>query len=141
MIRIHAAYNVNNNLTFKSRVEYHFNIEEENKNYSYMIYQDILYNPKEKPYDISFRYELFNSEEGSVYAHENDILYAFAVGGLSGKGIRTYLVGKIKILNSIQFSTKVAFTIYDNKNIIGSGLETISNNWRGDIKFQIVWTL
>lgn len=141
MIRIHAAYNVNNNLTFKSRVEYHFNIEEENKNYSYMIYQDILYNPKEKPYDISFRYELFNSEEGSVYAHENDILYAFAVGGLSGKGIRTYLVGKIKILNSIQFSTKIAFTIYDNKNIIGSGLETISNNWRGDIKFQIVWTL
>ena len=107
---------------------------------SYLIYHDILYNPPDKTYDFAFRYELFNAEKGSVYAYENDVLYAFAVGGLSGKGVRTYWVGKVKLLNQIQFSGKIGFTFYDDKNEIGSGLETIQNNWRSDGKLQIVWS-
>ena len=75
-----------------------------------------------------------------MYAYENDVLYAFAVGGLSGKGVRTYLVGKVKAFNQIQISGKVGFTFYDDKTVIGSGLETIENHWRGDGKLQIVWS-
>ncbi|MBR6774508.1 MAG: helix-hairpin-helix domain-containing protein, partial [Bacteroidales bacterium] len=76
-----------------------------------------------------------------VYAYESDVLYAFAVGGLSGKGIRTYLVGKIKLINKIQISGKIGFTFYDDRNEIGSGLETINGSWRGDAKLQIVWNI
>ena len=82
----------------------------------------------------------FNAEKGNVYAYENDVLYAFAVGGLSGKGIRTYLVGKIKFMKQIQFSGKIGITFYENKNVIGNGLESIENNWRGDGKLQLVWS-
>ena len=141
MIRFHAAYQITENLTLKNRIEYHFNNDEDGDNNSYLIYQDILYNPDNKKYSIAFRYELFNSEKGSVYAYENDVLYAFAVGGLSGKGIRTYLVGKIKLLNQIQISGKIGFTIFDNKTEIGSGLETIYNNWRSDCKLQLIWSI
>lgn len=141
MIRFHASYNLSDAITFKNRVEYHFNNNNNETTHSYLIYQDFLYNPKEKPYNIAFRYELFNAEKGSVYAYENDVLYAFAVGGLSGKGIRTYFVGKVKLYDTIQISGKIGLTFYDDKTAIGSGLEAIESNWRGDGKVQIIWSI
>lgn len=141
MLRLHASYNLSDAITLKNRVEYHFNNSNNETNHSYLIYQDILYNPKEKPYNIAFRYELFNAENGNVYAYENDVLYAFAVGGLSGKGIRTYLVGKVKLYDTIQISGKIGLTFYDNKTAIGSGLETIEGIWKGDGKIQIIWSI
>lgn len=141
MIRFHAAYQITERLTLKNRIEYHFNNNEDGGYNSYLLYQDILYNPIDKQYSLAFRYELFNAEKGNVYAYENDILYSFAVGGLSGKGIRTYLVGKIKLLNHIQISGKIGFTFYDNKTEIGSGLEAINNNWRSDCKLQLIWSI
>ena len=141
MLRLHASYNLSDAITLKNRVEYHFNNSNNETNHSYLIYQDILYNPKEKPYNIAFRYELFNAEKGSVYAYENDVLYAFAVGGLSGKGIRTYLVGKVKLYDTIQISGKIGLTFYDNKTTIGSGLETIEGIWKSDGKIQIIWSI
>ena len=140
MIRFHITYEISESISLKNRIEYHFTYQEDKKYNSYLIYQDVLYNPPNKSYNISFRYELFNAEKGSVYAYENDVLYAFAVGGLSGKGIRTYLVGKVKLLNHIQFSSKIGFTFYDDRNEIGSGLEKIENNWKSDGKIQIVWS-
>ena len=141
MLRLHASCNLSDAITLKNRVEYHFNNSGDETNHSYLIYQDILYNPKEKPYNIAFRYELFNAEKGSVYAYENDVLYAFAVGGLSGKGIRTYLVGKVKLYDTIQISGKIGLTFYDDKTTIGSGLETIEGTWKGDGKIQIIWSI
>lgn len=140
MIRLHAAYQISEAFILKSRAEYHFNYHEDDRFNSYLIYQDIIYNPSNKTYNLAFRYELFNAEKGNVYAYENDVLYAFAVGGLSGKGIRTYIVGKIEIMKGILFSGKIGITFYDNKTIIGSGLEAIENNKRTDGKLQIVWS-
>lgn len=140
MIRFHAAYQISNYITLKNRLEYHFNKDDDISYNSYLLYQDIIFAPIDKEYNLAFRYELFNAEEGSVYAYESDVLYAFSVGGLSGKGIRTYIVGKLKILRQIQISSKIGFTFHENKNEIGSGLETIYNNWKGDAKLQVIWS-
>lgn len=139
MIRFHAAYNTSNNITFKNRIEYHFNNYEDSKYHSYLIYQDIIYNPG-KAYSIALRYELFNAEKGNVYAYENDVSYTFGVNSLSDKGMRTYIVGKIKLWEQLQLSGKIGFTFYNNKNEIGSGFETIEGNWKGDGKLQILWS-
>lgn len=139
MLRFHATYKLTDKFTLKNRIEYHFQHTENDTYNSYLIYQDILYNPVDSPFSCAFRYEIFNTEKGSVYAYENDVLYAFAVTGLSGKGIRTYLVGKVKLFEQIQISAKVGFTFYDDKDVISSGLEEINNSWKGDAKLQIVW--
>lgn len=141
MIRLHAAYPISDCLTLKSRVEYHFNINEDGNNNSYLIYQDIICNPNDQIYDIAFRYEIFNAEKGNIYTYENDVLYAFAAGGLSGKGTRIYIVGRIKLFNQVQISGKIGFIFYDNKTEIGSGLETIYNSWRSDCKLQLIWSI
>ena len=140
MIRFHATYSLSNDITLRNRVEYHFNKYEDGCHNSYLIYQDIIYAPPEKRYNLSFRYAIFDTEKGSIYTYENDVLHAFAVGGLTGKGVRTYLVGKVKLWEQLQLSSKIGFTFYDNKNEIGSGLETIYNNFRGDCKLQLIWS-
>lgn len=139
MIRFHATYNLSDNIVLKNRIEYHFNKYENAKHHSYLMYQDIIYNSHRK-YSIAFRYELFNAEKGSVYAYENDVLYTFSINSLSDKGIRTYIVGKIKIWEQLQLSGKIGFTFYDNKSKIGSGLETIEGNCKSDGKLQIIWS-
>ena len=68
------------------------------------------------------------------------VFYAFAAGGLSGEGIRTYLVGKIKLKERLQLSAKIGMTFYNDRNQIGSGLETIENDKRADGKLQIIWS-
>ena len=140
MIRFHISYDITKDITLKNRFEYHLNNYEDGIKKSYLIYQDIIYNPKEKHYNLAFRYEIFDAERGSVYSYENDVLYAFAVKSLSDKGIRTYLVGKVKLFEQIQFSGKIGFTFYDNKNSIGTNLETIENNFCVDGKVQIIWS-
>lgn len=139
MIRFHASYNLSERISLKNRIEYHFNKYEEGNYNSYLIYQDIIYNSNEKKYSIAFRYELFNAEKGNLYAYENDVLYAFAVNSLSAKGIRTYIVGKIKFWERLQLSSKIGFTFYDDKEEIGSGLEAIEGKWKGDGKLQMIW--
>lgn len=140
MVRFHISYNISEHLTLKNRIEYHINNDEEGIYNSYLIYQDINYNHAERQYSIAFRYELFNTEKGSVYAHENDILNAFSVGALSGKGIRTYLVGKVNIFKQVKISAKLGATFYDDRNEIGSGLERIENNIKADAKVQLIWS-
>lgn len=138
MIRFHASYCIGKNIILKNRAEFHFFNEEEEKSKSYLIYQDIIYNSDNEIFNLAFRYELFNAEKGSVYAYENDVLYAFAVGGLSNKGKRIYLVGKLKLWDRFQISGKIACTFYDNVNEIGSGLELIEDNKKIDAKLQLI---
>ena len=138
-IRFHVSYNIMNNITLKNRVEYHFNKYEDDQHHSYLMYQDIIYNSP-KAYSIAFRYELFNAEKGSVYTYENDILYSFGLNSLSDKGVRTYLVGKVKLWEQLQLSCKIGFTFYHDKDKISSGLETIEGNCKGDGKLQIIWS-
>ena len=141
VLRFHYAFDINDCITFKSRAEYNSYNDEDGKSDAYLIYQDIIYNNTHKKYSIAFRYELFNAEKGSVYAHENDVLYAFSVGGLSNKGKRVYIVVKIKPIDKLQISSKIACTFYDNIHEIGSGLEKIEANHKAEAKLQLILTL
>ena len=134
MVRFHVTYPVSNGLLLKNRVEYH-------TNNSYLVYQDILYNPDNHPFSIAFRYALFDSPRGAVYAYENDILNAFSIGGLYHKGMRIYLLGKVKLRYGIAVNAKIGCTIYSDVNEIGSGLERIEGNVKTDGKLQLVWKL
>ena len=142
MLRFHISYPVGNDFIFKNRVEYHVNdVEQKGKTVSYLIYQDILYNPENKPFSLAFRYALFDSPSGFVYAYENDILNAFSIGGLNHKGTRIYLLGKVKVRKKLAINAKIGCTIYSDVNETGSGLEKIEGNVKTDGKLQFVWKL
>ena len=131
-LRFHITYPIGNDFILKNRVEY---------SDSYMIYQDILYNPENKPFSFAFRYALFDSPKGAVYAYENDVLNAFAICSLYHKGMRIYLLGKVKLRWGFSINAKIGCTIYSDINEIGSGLEKIEGNVKTDGTLQLVWTM
>lgn len=142
MLRFHIAYPAGEAFLLKNRVEFHSNkTESQSITHSYLIYQDVIYNPPEKPFNIAFRYALFDSPDGSVYAYENDVLYSFSIGSLNHKGMRMYLVGKVKIAKVVSLNAKIGFTIYTDIDEIGSGLELINSNVKADGKLQMTISL
>lgn len=142
MIRFHVTYPVGNDFILKNRVEMSVNNVQNGKTTkSCLIYQDILYNPDNQPFSIAFRYMLFDSPNGAVYAYENDILNAFSISSLYHKGMRIYLLGKVKLRWGLSINAKIGSTIYSDVTEIGSGLELIKGNVKTDGKLQLVWKL
>ena len=139
--RFHVIYPVGTDITLKNRVEYIVNKDVQRNGTCYLIYQDILYNPESRPYSFAFRYALFDSPTGAVYAYENDILNAFAIGSFYHKGMRIYLLGKVKLRWGLAINAKIGCTIYSDINEIGSGLEKIDGNVKTDGKLQMIWKL
>lgn len=142
MLRFHITYPVGDVLILKNRVEYHIGDEVSKDRYNcYLIYQDVLYNPEDKPFSIALRYALFDSPVGAVYAYENDVLNAFAIGSFYHKGMRIYLLGKVKLRKKLDINAKIGCTVYSDVDEIGSGLELIKGNVKTDGKIQLVLKL
>ena len=140
-LRLHITYPVGDDFLLKNRVEFSTNKDVLKNGTSYLIYQDILYNPETKPYSFAFRYGLFDSPNGAVYAYENDILNSFSIGSFYHKGMRIYLLGKVKLRWGLAINAKIGCTIYSDVNEIGSGLELIEGNVKTEGKLQLVWKM
>lgn len=140
-LRFHVTYPIGNDLTLKNCVEFCENKDVSKNSACYLIYQDVLYNPENQPFSFAFRYTLFDSPTGAVYAYENDILNSFSTGSLYHKGMRIYLLGKVKLRKRLAINAKIAWTIYDDIDEIGSGLEKIEGNVKTDAKIQLVLKL
>lgn len=140
-LRFHVTYPVGNNFILKNRVEFSKNLDISKNGTSYLIYQDVLYNPENQSFSFAFRYALFDSPNGAVYAYENDILNSFAIGSFYHKGLRIYLLGKVKLRWGVAINAKISCTFYTDVNEIGSGLELIEGNLKTDGKLQLVWKL
>lgn len=86
------------------------------------------------------RYAIFLTEDyqNRQYLYENDVLYAFSVPVYSGVGVRSYLILRYKINKHLQCWVRAARTQYEDRDQVGSGLETIERNTRTDVRFQLV---
>ena len=140
-LRFHVTYPVGDNFTLKNRVEFSKDMNATKNGTCYLIYQDVLYNPDNQPFSLAFRYALFDSPTGAVYAYENDVLNAFAIGSFYHKGMRIYLLGKVKLRWGLAINAKIGCTIYSDVNEIGSGLERIEGNVKTDGKLQLIWKI
>jgi len=138
--RFNIAYAVLPQLVLKNRIEYlrYQNVEGEISN-GFLIYQDILYRPVDKPYDITLRYALFDTEDydARIYAYENDVLYAFSIPGYYYSGSRFYVLLKWEVLDNLDFWLRFSQTFYNNQTTVGSGLDEIDGNTRSEIKLQM----
>ncbi|MDP3442376.1 MAG: hypothetical protein Q8T08_05895, partial [Ignavibacteria bacterium] len=140
--RFHINYRVSPTISLKNRVEYIiYDQENEDKSNGYVIYQDILYRPTSKPYEITFRYAIFDTDtyDSRVYTYENDVLYAFSIPGFYDRGSRMYLLLKVKAYKSVDLWARIAQTWYSDRTSIGSGLDLIEGNTKTDFKLQLRW--
>jgi len=107
--------------------------------YGYLLYQDVLIRPPEKPYDITLRYAIFDTDtyDERIYAYENDVLYAFSIPAYYYKGSRFYILFKYEIADWLDFWVRYATTWYSNQNTIGNDLNEIQGSRKSEIKAQV----
>ena len=142
-----VKFNINyswRSLHFSNKAEYaHYRNGDGNNSQGFFICQDIAYKPEHKPFSLTFRYAVFDTEDydSRVYAYENDVLYSFSVPALYGKGMRVYLLGKWKPISKLTLYARIGSTIYSDRDEISSGLTLIEGKHRTDLKVEAIWKL
>ena len=143
-LRFNINYKIGRDFSASNKAEYaHYRNDDGSNEHGYFLCQDIAYKPEYKPYSLSFRYAIFDAKDYNtrIYAYENDVLYSFSVPALYGKGMRVYLLGKVKLFNALTLYARIGRTIYSDQDQIGSGLTLIEGNHKTDLKVEIIWIL
>jgi hypothetical protein len=138
--RLNLQFKFNKELKLRSRVEYsRYRRGERDAEQGFMMYQDIIYNPKNFPLSFSTRLAYFDTEtfNSRIFAFENDVLYAYSFPSYYYRGVRAYLTLRYRIYKGIDAWFRVANTFYSNRDNVGSGLEETPSNHRTDIKVQL----
>lgn len=96
-----------------------------------------------KPIVLSARYALFDSDDydNRQYVYEKDVLYAFSIPMLYGRGSRYYLLLQYRLNRHIDFWIKYSQTQYSNTDTIGSGWDEVDNNRQREIRIQARWRM
>ena len=143
-VRFNINYQIVGDLHCSNKAEYaHYRNDDGTNQHGYFLCQDIAYKPENLPFSLTFRYAIFDAKDynARVYAYENDVLYSFSVPAMYGKGMRFYLLGKVKLFNALTLYARIGRTIYSDRDVIGSGLTQIEGNHKTDLKVEAVWKL
>ena len=143
-VRFNINYQIGRDLHCSNKAEYaHYRNDDGSNESGYFLCQDIAYKPENKPYSLTFRYAIFDAKDynARIYAYENDVLYSFSVPALYGKGMRIYLLGKVKLFNALTLYARIGSTIYSDRDEIGSGLTLIEGNHKTDVKVEVIWKM
>ena len=143
-VRFNITYELGWDIHCANKAEYaHYRNEDGSNEHGYFLCQDIAYKPENLPFSLTFRYALFDAKDynARVYAYENDVLYSFSIPAMYGKGMRFYLLGKVKLFNSLTLYARIGRTIYSDRNTVGTGLSQIEGNHKTDLKVEAILKL
>jgi DNA uptake protein ComE-like DNA-binding protein len=138
-LRYQTNWQINPFIILNNRLEIVYSTGETmDPEYGYIISQDVSIRPKKIPCVVSLRYALFNTDsyETRIFTYENDVRYGFSVPALEGTGIRIFLLLSWKPYRFLELWFRYAQTFYSDRNVIGTGLETINGNTKSEIKIQ-----
>lgn len=137
--RINLSYKVSDDFTFKSRVEYVTLARANRTEDGVIVTQDLLYNPKSMPIDISLRYALFQTDsyDTRIYTYENNALYVFSTPSYYYQGSRAYILVRYSFLKHFDLWARFGTYIYANRKSVGSGAEEIKGTTKTDLTIQL----
>jgi hypothetical protein len=138
--RFNLTFKVGESIKLKSRVEYvTINRPSNPDEDGFIIVQDLIYNPKSFPVDISLRYALFDTDsyDTRIYTYENNATYVFSVPSYYYRGSRAYVLLRYSFLRRFDFWVRYGVSIFANRESIGSGAEEIIGNTKSDLTVQL----
>lgn len=130
-------FNTSESLSLNTRIQYsNFEIGD-TRTHGLAVIQDLNY--QWKNFLLSGRMALFDTEgaKNRQYTYERDVLYAFSIPAYTGRGIRNYMLLRLKVSRNISLWARIARTTYYDRNEIGTGLERIEGNKKTGIKLQV----
>ncbi|MEO6723086.1 MAG: helix-hairpin-helix domain-containing protein [Ferruginibacter sp.] len=141
-LRSHISYKLNRTLTLRNRVEMvWFDKKGGGAQNAFLTYTDMVIKPMMKRYAGSIRLQYFETDgyDSRLYAFENDVLYSYSIPVFYDKGFRYYVNFNYDVTRKLAVWLRWAQTIYNNKTVIGSGLDEIMGNKRTEVKVQAMY--
>lgn len=139
-IRLHLEYKINRSVTLRNRFECVF-YDQGNalREEGFILYQDVNYKPMQSPFAFYTRFAIFNTDsyDTRIYTYESDLLYAYSISNLSGRGARVYGMIQYSPLHWLDCWLKIANTRYTDRDEIGSGNDRIDGSNKTEIRFQV----
>ncbi|HPI10693.1 MAG TPA: helix-hairpin-helix domain-containing protein [Catalimonadaceae bacterium] len=88
---------------------------------------------------ISNRFSLFDTDDYNTrqYLYEKNVLYAFSIPALYGRGTRVYSLIQYSPTRKIDIWFRIARTFQKDQKTIGSALEEINANHKTDVVVQL----
>jgi hypothetical protein len=136
--RFNMEYAFNRAMRFRTRLDAtRFQFNTEPAEWGFLIFQDLRYKPL-KNIQLDLRYAFFDTDsyDARVYAFENDALYVLSNPSFSGKGQRAYLLMRYTPFAKFDIWFKVGATHYENKYVVGSGLDEVQGSRLRDVNLQ-----
>lgn len=106
------------------------------------IYADLIYKPPMSALTCNARFQFFQTDgyNSRVYAYENDVLYSFSIPALYGTGTRAYVNLNYDLTKKLTMWFRIARTMYNDQQTIGSGYDIIYGNHKTDFRIQMQYT-
>jgi len=138
--RLNLSYKVSESITLKSRIEYvTINRKSNTPESGIQLYQDVVFQPKSFPLDVSVRYAIFDTDsyDSRIYAFESNMLNVFSIPASYYKGSRAYILLRYKFLRRFDLWVKYGITLYSNKSTVSSGSEFIDRPGKSQIGVEL----
>lgn len=130
-LNFQVSYGITEALSFSDKLAYtHYFNDDGADSQGVFACHDIVYKPPAKPFSLTFRYALFDSDDyySRISVYENDVLGAFSIPSLSGLGTRVYLLGKLQIFKKISIYSRMACSFFNEET-------------KTDLKLEIIWKI
>ena len=126
-------------LRFKTRLHHSSYNLADSISRGWVAAQDVSYTIG--PIKADARIALINTDDydNRQYLYENDLLYAFTVPAYSGRGTRYYLLLRYKINRHFSAWARWSQTVYDDRDLVGNGLDAIEGNRRSQLRTQLIY--
>ncbi|MGM0458700.1 MAG: ComEA family DNA-binding protein [Bacteroidota bacterium] len=137
--RLHLSYQIIESVRLRTRLDgVRYQSARGELTYGFLIFQDLRFTPSEHLI-LDLRTTLFDTDDfnSRVFQFENDLLYVMSNTMLFHQGRRIYAVMSYEPAPAVRLRMKASTTLYENRPVIGSGLDEIEGNRRSDIGVQV----
>ena len=136
--RVEVNYKITSAIALRNRFELSEFIKAKSREYGYLAYQDLIYDPMQSKFSGNIRFAVFNTPgfNSRIYAYENDVLYSYSISAYQHRGTRFYINGRYLLKRGLDLWLKYSLSSYTDLDKIGSGLDEINESHRSEIKLQ-----
>lgn len=137
--RVNGSYQAHPNVQLRTRAEWSFFSQENERSRGFVVYQDINYKQLGSRATFTLRYALMDCPDWNarIYAYETDVLYAFSILPYTGKGSRIYGMVKWDVARGVDLWVRYGAFLYNQTRVITEETASPTERIRSDVHVQL----
>lgn len=128
--------------SLKTNIDYvHNHYQNQSSSQGVLVAQSAGYQFKHFPLKLDINVAWFRTDnyQSRISLYEKGLLYMFSIPSFYGEGMRYALLARYQWNENLMIQAKYGLTHYWDRNTIGTALEQIYGNMKGDLYLQMRW--